>query len=214
MCSSGARRARSRSSSTSTGRRARAARSGKVLLPELGDHYGRVLEAGELVLVFDADGGSFHIAYYDNRFPIGVRHYPRLLQLAMERLGGPTTDLTRLVEGFAGTRRRRRLRREASHPPARGGCLQAGAGRARGRGSARAGRRSRQPSRRSTAPPASPRAFARSIACSTTRSIASPSGASPAPTSTTAASSTSTSWPGCGWSARRCSSRPTAWSCA
>jgi (1->4)-alpha-D-glucan 1-alpha-D-glucosylmutase len=75
---------------------------GKVLLPELGDHYGRVLEAGELVLVFDADGGSFHIVYYDNRFPIGVRHYPRQLQLAMERLGGPTTDLTRLVEGFAG----------------------------------------------------------------------------------------------------------------
>jgi (1->4)-alpha-D-glucan 1-alpha-D-glucosylmutase len=74
---------------------------GKILLPVLGDHYGRVLEAGELVLGVDAEAGSLHVGYFDNRFPIGVRHYPRLLQLAMERLGGSTADLTRLVESFA-----------------------------------------------------------------------------------------------------------------
>ena len=74
---------------------------GKILLPVLGDHYGRVLEAGELTLELDLEAGSVHVGYFDKRFPIGVRHYPRLLQLAMERLGGPTADLTRLIESFA-----------------------------------------------------------------------------------------------------------------
>jgi (1->4)-alpha-D-glucan 1-alpha-D-glucosylmutase len=74
---------------------------GKVLLPVLGDHYGRVLEAGQMVLELDVEAGSLHVSYFDNRFPIGIRHYPRLLQLAMERLGGPTADLSGLVEGFA-----------------------------------------------------------------------------------------------------------------
>jgi (1->4)-alpha-D-glucan 1-alpha-D-glucosylmutase len=89
---------------------------GKVLLPVLGDHYGRVLEAGELVLRLETEAGSLHVSYFDNRFPIGVRHYPRLLQIAMERLGGPTADLSRLVESFAslaagGTAAARRISR-------------------------------------------------------------------------------------------------------
>nr|MBP7566828.1 malto-oligosyltrehalose synthase [Burkholderiaceae bacterium] len=52
---------------------------GRVLLPVLGDHYGRVLEAGELKLVFEAEEGSFHIAYWNHRFPIDPRDYPALL---------------------------------------------------------------------------------------------------------------------------------------
>jgi (1->4)-alpha-D-glucan 1-alpha-D-glucosylmutase len=39
-----------------------------VLLPVLGDHYGRVLDAGELVL--ERDGGAFHIRYHERRFPV------------------------------------------------------------------------------------------------------------------------------------------------
>ena len=52
---------------------------GKLTLPVLGDQYGKVLEAGELKLQFDAAAGTFHVAYYDQRFPIAVRSYPQLL---------------------------------------------------------------------------------------------------------------------------------------
>jgi (1->4)-alpha-D-glucan 1-alpha-D-glucosylmutase len=40
----------------------------KVLLPVLEDHFGKVLEAGKLKLVFE--GGKFFIAYYDRKFPV------------------------------------------------------------------------------------------------------------------------------------------------
>ena len=46
-------------SSTSTGSRSTATLDGKVLLPVLGDHYGDVLERGELALAFDAGAGAF-----------------------------------------------------------------------------------------------------------------------------------------------------------
>ena len=49
--------------------------AGKVLLPVLGDHYGKVLEAGELQLNFDAAAGEFWIHYHDHRFPIDPRYY-------------------------------------------------------------------------------------------------------------------------------------------
>ena len=51
---------------------------GRVLLPVLGDHYGRVLESGELQLVFDANAGAFHVAYYDHRFPLDPRTVPEV----------------------------------------------------------------------------------------------------------------------------------------
>jgi (1->4)-alpha-D-glucan 1-alpha-D-glucosylmutase len=52
---------------------------GKVTLPVLGDQYGKVLEAGELKLQFDAAEGTFFAAYFAERFPITVRRYPQLL---------------------------------------------------------------------------------------------------------------------------------------
>lgn len=52
---------------------------GKVLLPVLGDHYGAVLERGELVLVFDAAEGGFHLRHHQHRFPVDPASYPRLL---------------------------------------------------------------------------------------------------------------------------------------
>ncbi len=60
-------------------RPAQAALRGKVLLPVLGDHYGRILEAGELRLAFDAAEGSFSVWYYAHRFPVSPPHYGNLL---------------------------------------------------------------------------------------------------------------------------------------
>jgi (1->4)-alpha-D-glucan 1-alpha-D-glucosylmutase len=56
-----------------------------VLLPILGDHYGRVLEAGALKL--RRDGGSFTIACYDHVVPIAPRSLDHLLARAAERVG-------------------------------------------------------------------------------------------------------------------------------
>ncbi len=61
---------------------------GKVLLPVLGDHYGNVLDQGELELVFDAVQGSFAVDYYEHRFPIDPREYPRVLEPELEPLRG------------------------------------------------------------------------------------------------------------------------------
>jgi (1->4)-alpha-D-glucan 1-alpha-D-glucosylmutase len=53
---------------------------GKVLVPVLHDHYGAVLESGELKLVFDGARGEFDIWYREHRFPIDPKEYPRVLQ--------------------------------------------------------------------------------------------------------------------------------------
>lgn len=62
----------------------------KVLLPFLGDHYGKILEAGELVAQFDAGTGTFHVSYYDHRFPLAVRDYATLIRAALQDAGGET----------------------------------------------------------------------------------------------------------------------------
>ena len=55
-------------------------RLGRVLLPVLGDHYGAILENGEFKLAFDAEQGSFSVFYYEHRFPVDPREYPRILR--------------------------------------------------------------------------------------------------------------------------------------
>ncbi|MBC7700330.1 malto-oligosyltrehalose synthase [Aquabacterium sp.] len=60
--------------------------SGQVLLPVLGDHYGKVLEAGELKLSFDASAGEFWIHYHGHRFPIDPRHCADIMAV----VPGPT----------------------------------------------------------------------------------------------------------------------------
>ncbi|MBK0393510.1 malto-oligosyltrehalose synthase [Ramlibacter algicola] len=52
---------------------------GRVLLPVLGDHYGRVLESGELQLHFAPETGEFGLRYWDHRFPIDPATYPDIL---------------------------------------------------------------------------------------------------------------------------------------
>jgi (1->4)-alpha-D-glucan 1-alpha-D-glucosylmutase len=56
----------------------------KVLLPILGDQYGRVLERGELRVRFE--GGSFSLTYFDHIFPIAPGTYRFILALALENL--------------------------------------------------------------------------------------------------------------------------------
>lgn len=55
----------------------------KVLLPVLGDHYGRVLEAGQLQLHYA--GGLFTLHYYEHRFPIDPSSLVALLQRVYRR---------------------------------------------------------------------------------------------------------------------------------
>jgi len=61
---------------------------GKVLVPVLHDHYGAVLESGELKLVFDSARGEFSIHYREHRFPVNPRQYPRILLRCTDSLAG------------------------------------------------------------------------------------------------------------------------------
>ncbi|MEJ2695148.1 MAG: malto-oligosyltrehalose synthase [Candidatus Sulfobium sp.] len=71
----------------------------KVLLPVLGDQYGRVLDNGELRLSFDE--GSFCLHYYDHRFPVVPKTYNTLLEHGIEALEecltGEHPDLVELL---------------------------------------------------------------------------------------------------------------------
>ena len=61
-----------------------------VLLPILGDHYGRVLEAGELRLT--RHQGSFTVGYHEHRTPVAPRSIDRLLISAAEQCGSPELE--------------------------------------------------------------------------------------------------------------------------
>jgi (1->4)-alpha-D-glucan 1-alpha-D-glucosylmutase len=56
----------------------------KVLLPILGDQYGRVLERGELKVRFE--GGAFYLNYYEHEWPIAPGTYRHVLQIALDLL--------------------------------------------------------------------------------------------------------------------------------
>ncbi len=72
---------------------------GKVLLPVLGDHYGDVLDRGELVLGFDAEHGSLAVHYHEHRFPLAPETYASVLQRAESRLADP--DLSASLASIA-----------------------------------------------------------------------------------------------------------------
>ncbi|MCD6032916.1 MAG: hypothetical protein K0S78_5098, partial [Thermomicrobiales bacterium] len=57
---------------------------GKILLPVLGDHYGVVLERGELHLAY-ADG-AFTVHYFETKLPIAPPTYPMILADALHHL--------------------------------------------------------------------------------------------------------------------------------
>ncbi|MGE5469527.1 MAG: malto-oligosyltrehalose synthase [Bacteroidota bacterium] len=81
---------------------------GKVLLPLLGDHYGAVLDRGDIRLAFDAGRGEFSLHYFQHRLPIDPSAYPRLIEHRLEQLGAvpgvgpePGNELRRLADAFA-----------------------------------------------------------------------------------------------------------------
>lgn len=59
--------------------------TGIVLVPVLGDHYGRVLEAGDLHVA--RDDGSFVVRYGDHELPLSPRSLDEVLLRAAERAG-------------------------------------------------------------------------------------------------------------------------------
>lgn len=64
----------------------------RVLLPFLGDQYGKVLESQELKVAFAE--GSFYLTYYDRRFPLNPRSWSQILERVQHNLIGrlETTD--------------------------------------------------------------------------------------------------------------------------
>ncbi|MAT04000.1 MAG: malto-oligosyltrehalose synthase [Acidimicrobiaceae bacterium] len=68
-----------------------------VLVPVLGDHYGRVLEAGELSV--ERTGAHFTVRYFDHRFPVAPRTLDEVLELAAPRAS--SDELAAIATGFA-----------------------------------------------------------------------------------------------------------------
>ncbi len=58
----------------------------KVLVPVLGDQFGRVLERGELVLA--REGGALGVRYFDDVFPVAPRSVPLVLRHRLDALRG------------------------------------------------------------------------------------------------------------------------------
>ncbi len=71
---------------------------GKVLLPILGDQYGRVLERGELSV--SQAGGAFELTYHDQRFPLDPREYPRLLAHRLPELHSRLASDTETLQDY------------------------------------------------------------------------------------------------------------------
>lgn len=69
---------------------------GGILLPLLGDHYGRVLEAGDLRLLHHQ--GVFQVAYYEHRFPLAPSSLGALLDPAARLCG--SDQLALLADAF------------------------------------------------------------------------------------------------------------------
>ncbi|HSE01216.1 MAG TPA: malto-oligosyltrehalose synthase [Burkholderiales bacterium] len=65
--------------------------TGKVLVPVLGNHYGIVLELGELRLAFEPERGAFSIWYRENRFPVDPGCYGSILDRVLKH--APPQDL-------------------------------------------------------------------------------------------------------------------------
>jgi (1->4)-alpha-D-glucan 1-alpha-D-glucosylmutase len=94
---------------------ARSTGRGKVVLPFLGDHYGAVLERGELTVAFDRTDGAFVLRYFEHRFPLAPSTYALVLERAAA--GAPADAAVALRErasAFAALRGRPREGRKRS----------------------------------------------------------------------------------------------------
>jgi (1->4)-alpha-D-glucan 1-alpha-D-glucosylmutase len=61
---------------------------GKVLIPVLGDHYGSVLERGDLRLLYDEAVGSLTVTYFEHSLPLDPSTYGDVLGQGLEMLAG------------------------------------------------------------------------------------------------------------------------------
>ncbi len=85
--------------------------AGKVLLPVLGDHYGRVLEDGQLHPALD--GGRFVVRYFEHTVPIHPREGAELLETALgEARRQEADDAAETLAELAATARLISRRRE------------------------------------------------------------------------------------------------------
>lgn len=64
----------------------RASMRDRLLVPVLGEPLGVVLERGEIRMEFDRATGSFSVRYYEHRFPIDPREYPRIFAIGTGQL--------------------------------------------------------------------------------------------------------------------------------
>ncbi len=87
----------------------------RVLLPILGDRYGKVLENDEFHLTFQE--GAFVLHYYETRLPINPRTYPLILRASLSGLEGEDLELMREVIAMFGA-----LGRGNSEPEAKQGA--------------------------------------------------------------------------------------------
>ena len=60
----------------------------KIVIPILGGPYGEVLEAGAIVLDFDAGHGGLVVRYYDHLLPLSPGSYPQLLAEVAQSVEG------------------------------------------------------------------------------------------------------------------------------
>lgn len=68
----------------------------RVLLPVLGDHYGKLLEAGELQLRFDAAHGRLQVSYWKHAFPLDPRSYAQVLGTVAPPAAAPAHELAEI----------------------------------------------------------------------------------------------------------------------
>jgi (1->4)-alpha-D-glucan 1-alpha-D-glucosylmutase len=83
----------------------------KVLLPILGDQYGRVLEAGEFRIRFE--DGRFFLDYHGLQLPLAPRTRGPLLERAAKRLAQPCDELQSIVTAIGHLPERTDLRAES-----------------------------------------------------------------------------------------------------
>ena len=160
-----------------------------VLLPILGDHYGRVLDRGEVTI--ERDGARFLVRYFDHVLPVAPRSLGGLLADAAARAGDD--DLDYVARGLP--------------PPAAGDPHRPGrrwpsaTATPRSCGASWPGCSTSDPTRGPRSTPRSPISTATSTPstpCSSSRTTASPTGAPPSASWATAGSSTSTRSSACG----------------
>jgi (1->4)-alpha-D-glucan 1-alpha-D-glucosylmutase len=56
----------------------------RVLLPFLGEPYGKALESGQIQLTYQ--DGSFSLHYFEHRFPVAAQSYPFILENSLQEL--------------------------------------------------------------------------------------------------------------------------------